>query len=322
MPTLLDPNASAPRPLVKLDDVTLSTDATPSTVEAEAIALAKNPPPRPQQSSSVVMIASLAAFVAFDREARTLQQLMLLVAVLFFHEMGHVAGMRWFGYRDVRILFVPFFGALASGMKVSAPVWQRAIVLLLGPLPGLAVSLLLYSASVTGIWRALAAQLLLINGLNLLPLVPLDGGGFVQLLFAGHPRLQSAFSVVGLLVFGGFAFYGNNWLLVALALFLLPTVLVQLDVAKEAAALRSAWGTVPPISEMSDAAAHDLFARVDRKFNRKAPPKPAGLASLMRIIHERATTEPISASAAAGLVTAYAAGFAFIFADILLLRVR
>lgn len=38
-----------------------------------------------------------------------------VIGVLLFHELGHYVAMRLFGYRDVRMFFVPFFGAAVSG---------------------------------------------------------------------------------------------------------------------------------------------------------------------------------------------------------------
>src|SRR5262249_26862794 len=68
----------------------------------------------------------------------------ILIGVLLFHEAGHFLGMRTFGYRDVRMFFIPGFGAAVAGKKEGVPAWQEAIVLLLGPLPGLVLGSALY----------------------------------------------------------------------------------------------------------------------------------------------------------------------------------
>ena len=115
---------------------------------------------------------------------------------------------------------IPFFGAAVSGQKHAAPAWQRAIVLLLGPLPGLALGVaLLVAFRPPGELTVLAAILLvLINGFNLLPFVPLDGGRLLSLLiFARHPVSESAFllfSAVGLAVVGWLL---GSWVLGLLA---------------------------------------------------------------------------------------------------------
>jgi hypothetical protein len=316
VPSVIDPNAFASPPTA-VDPV--ATTWVASTEEIEAIAIAKKPPPRSSASPVLLVVLSLAAFVLVGRGAQTVQQLALLVAVLFFHEAGHIAGMRFFGYRDLKMLFVPFMGALASGTKSDAPGWQRAIVLLLGPMPGLWLSVLLLAVSPTGITRALAVQLIVINALNLFPLVPLDGGLFVQQLFAAHPRIQAAWSAIGLLAFGGLCLYGRAWLLAAVAYFFLALIPVQLKIAISAATLRKAWGRVPPIGELSDEAAHDLYERA-RDQARTASPKPQFIASMMRQIRERAASEPIAAFPALVLVGAYLSGFTLIIIDLWLLR--
>jgi Zn-dependent protease len=318
MPVLLDPNASAPRPSVSLDTA-LASDA-PSD-EAQAIALAKNPPAKSQRASSLWTLVSLVAFVVLGSGARSAQELALFVAVLFLHEGGHVAGMRWFAYHDVQMFFVPFFGALTRGAKKGAPGWQQAIVLLLGPLPGLALSAPLLAVSEPGIWRALAVQLLWVNGFNLFPLYPLDGGRFVQLLFSTRPRLQAAFSRIGLLALGALSWRFGNWLVVAVAVLLLPAVSLQLVVGKAAVVLRTAWKEVPPFTELSDAALHDLFVRARGATPVKSP-KPDFLASLMRQIHDRAASEPVPFSAGVALVGAYMSGFTFLLIDLLILAFR
>jgi hypothetical protein len=62
--------------------------------------------------------------------------ILIVLAVLSFHELGHLVAMRAFGYQDTRIFFIPFFGAAAAGRKHDATGAERAMVLLAGPLPG------------------------------------------------------------------------------------------------------------------------------------------------------------------------------------------
>src|SRR5258706_5980780 len=77
----------------------------------EAIALVRNPK---QGSSGLLLVLSLGAFVLLQQDRRP-TALLVLVGVLLFHELGHYLGMRAFGYGDVRMFFIPFFGAAVSG---------------------------------------------------------------------------------------------------------------------------------------------------------------------------------------------------------------
>jgi Zn-dependent protease len=126
----------------------------------------------------------------------------LLLAVVFIHELGHLIGMKIFGYRDRRILFVPFLGGAAVGRKDDATALERVIVLLLGPAPGLAFGLVylvlyLYVApswllSAPSWLFELAVLALVLNYLNLLPFAPLDGGRIIETLFLGRMPLAQA----------------------------------------------------------------------------------------------------------------------------------
>ena len=118
----------------------------------------------------------------------------LLVAALLVHELGHAVAMRLFGYRDLQILFSPLIGAVASGRKQDVAPWQEIVVLLAGPVPGIVAGTLILAMGwgEPGGWiRDGANMLLLLNYLNLLPIVPLDGGRVLSIvLFDRFPVVQ------------------------------------------------------------------------------------------------------------------------------------
>jgi len=124
----------------------------------------------------------------------------IVTGVVLFHELGHYAAMRAFGYQDTTIFFIPFVGGAASGRKIDATLGQEIVVLLAGPLPGLIVAgaaALLGAGSVPRLNAALWA-LVGINLLNLLPILPLDGGRIVHaLLFARNAWLDVVLRAVG-----------------------------------------------------------------------------------------------------------------------------
>jgi Zn-dependent protease len=134
----------------------------------------------------------------------SLETLFFLIVVLFIHEAGHLFGMWLFGYKDLRMLFIPFMGALASGKKEKVSAWQEAIVLLLGPMPGyiLGITVLFSQAEWIPEWLAEYAILsVILNAINLLPVMPLDGGRIVSLgLFNRLPMFQLFLTLVSTLV--------------------------------------------------------------------------------------------------------------------------
>lgn len=117
-----------------------------------------------------------------------------LVALIFFHEMGHVLALRRQGVRASAPLFIPFMGAVIGMRGMPKNAWREAEIALAGPALGS-----LAAAAVWGLGAyehsnflvALAFVGFFINLFNLIPMVPLDGGRAVAAL---HP----AFWLVGL----------------------------------------------------------------------------------------------------------------------------
>jgi Zn-dependent protease len=153
-----------------------------------------------------LLVLSVILFVGAESREQSWEYLLILLGVLFFHEMGHYLSMRIFKYRNLRMFFIPFFGAAVSGQHYTAPGWKKVIVSLMGPLPGIVLGvplgiagLMLHQDLITRI----AIMLLFLNGFNLLPIFPFDGGRIFQtLLFCRHHVLDTLFrfaAVIGLI---------------------------------------------------------------------------------------------------------------------------
>lgn len=166
----------------------------------------------------VVFAVSLKLIVSF-------QFVLLIIGVVFIHEFGHLATMKFFGYRDANIFFIPFLGAATAGLKEDAPSYRKVIVYLAGPLPGLIIGALLI---LIGIFSANIAAMnaggvfLFINYLNLLPIMPFDGGQICNLLlFSRFPFLEVVFQVISgiVLILFGAVFNTAVFLLLAVIMF-------------------------------------------------------------------------------------------------------
>jgi Zn-dependent protease len=188
-------------------------------VEAELDKL--NTVKRSVTQNIVVLVASLVIFAGTGLFSRTWTSVALLVVVLLIHECGHYLGMKYFGYRDLQIFFIPFFGAAASGKETTVSGERRAVVALLGPAPGIllgAVCGLLYLKLKWPILVQYGLLSVYINAFNLLPIYPLDGGRFLEaILFSRHPALELAFKILAVLALAALAWMFSSVVLGILA---------------------------------------------------------------------------------------------------------
>ena len=156
-----------------------------------------------------VLAGSLVAFLAVGAAKWDWKFTLWIIPVLLFHEAGHWVAMRLCHYRNLRIFFIPFFGAAVTGQNWNVPGWKKALVSLAGPLPGIALGVVLGVAALVlrQRWMNYAALLLLfVNAVNLLPVLPLDGGRVLQdTLFCRNRWLDGAFriaAIAGLVALG------------------------------------------------------------------------------------------------------------------------
>jgi Zn-dependent protease len=108
-----------------------------------------------------------------------------LVLLLFVHEMGHVIQLRREGVEASAPVFIPFLGAMISAKSLGKDAAAEARVGLAGPILGTIgtlIPLAIYLATDSYFWRALAYLGFFINLINLLPVLPLDGGRAMAVL--------------------------------------------------------------------------------------------------------------------------------------------
>jgi stage IV sporulation protein FB len=117
--------------------------------------------------------------------------LLLITAIVMFHELGHFFAMKYFRYSDLGIFFIPLLGAYVSGSKREVSQKQSAIILLAGPLPGILMGILFYllDKNGNGIYfldislSRIAVLMIILNLINLFPVYPLDGGQLLNRVF-------------------------------------------------------------------------------------------------------------------------------------------
>jgi Zn-dependent protease len=108
-----------------------------------------------------------------------------LVLLLFVHEMGHVIQLRREGVEASAPIFIPFLGATIAAKSLGKDAVAEARVGLAGPILGTIgtlIPLAVYLATGSDLWRAIAYVGFFINLINLLPVLPLDGGRAMAVL--------------------------------------------------------------------------------------------------------------------------------------------
>jgi Zn-dependent protease len=224
------------------------------------------------------------------------ESLIVLIPVLLIHELGHFAAMRAFGQSDARIFFLPFFGAVTTSRIGNEHAWQRAVVLLAGPVPGILLGAVLMQGG--ELWGALGAIFIVINALNLLPFAFLDGGRLVTTLFRSHSgTLETAISIVPGIGVGIYALTQRDYLLMFVCYTAIVSGLTQRTTARVA---NNIPGEFPSrIEDCSDEQLRQLYAGVAKHLT------PARAADTMRALHERKRVRLPSAAQRTALVGAY-----------------
>jgi Zn-dependent protease len=211
----------------------------PLTFEVEAYQLLSYYPRRqtglPTKIGLVVvsLILFILSFLAFFE----LETLLIIIGVLLLHEMGHFIAMKIVGYQNVSLFFLPFMGAAVAGEKRNPALAERMLVLFAGPLPGLILGLGLFFLTINSAifprQPTLIGWLLILNYLNLLPLVPLDGGQIVdQLIFTDRAYLGALFKLFAVAIFILAGFWFGDFILFALALVVALTIRHAFEQAK------------------------------------------------------------------------------------------
>jgi Zn-dependent protease len=107
------------------------------------------------------------------------------VLLIFIHEMGHVIQLRREGVEASAPIFIPFLGAVIAAKSLGDDAAAEARVGLAGPILGTIgtlVPLAIWLTTGSDLWRALAYVGFFINLINLLPVLPLDGGRAMAVL--------------------------------------------------------------------------------------------------------------------------------------------
>ena len=316
------PAASDPAPDMAPPEATLPAGLR----QAWPLFLAAN---QRKRRSTIWLVLGVALFALSAWGGLGVAGVAILVGVVMFHELGHLAAMWLFGYRDLAVFFVPFLGAVAMGRNRNARAWQRGLMLLAGPVPGIllgwAIAIFAFQAvSESSHVRSAVGMLLVVNGFNLLPVLPLDGGRVLSLaLFSRHPTLETVFSIATGTVLAFVALATQSWLLVAVGVWTVLVAAMQRRMLVAAHKLRPALAGAPSEPErLADlqrvqlyTTAETIVAHIEQ--HRHAPltadRRPKVVASYMHVLFDRAVIPTAGPGTALMLLLAYAASLALLW---------
>ncbi len=187
----------------------------------------------------------------------------ILIALIFVHEFGHVAAMRSLGLPVRGIYFVPFFGGVAVGAAARTEA-ERGYVSIMGPGLSLVTTALLYMLALLSgsslLWQAALLSTLL-NGFNLLPVTPLDGGHvFEALLSRTDQGVVGMIKLMILLVALGATLYMGWLVLTVLFALAIPGTMASPDESKRIPPVTLAEGAALGIAYLGSMAFYALLA--------------------------------------------------------------
>lgn len=198
-----------------------------------------------------ILVISAIAFFASSSSQGSWKFALGLIPILLFHEAGHYLAMRLFNYSNLRMFFIPFFGAAVTGSNYNIPGWKKAIVSLMGPVPGIALGI---GVGILGLFlhQPLLVKgaffMLFLNAFNLLPVLPLDGGWVLHTtLFCRHPLLDVGFRVLAAIGLFSLGLATQTKILPYLAIPMLIALPVSYQTARVAAAMRRR--NLPPVPD-------------------------------------------------------------------------
>jgi Zn-dependent protease len=271
---------------------------------------------KPRSMAGVILLViSFLVFAGTGALRWSWQTGAIIAAALFFHELGHYVAMRWFNYRDLRMFFIPLFGAAVTGRNHNVAGWQKAIILLMGPVPGIALGTALAVWSVFLHQPALGQAALLViilNLFNLLPVLPLDGGAFWNaVLFCRHPWLETGFkSLAGLALMIG-ALLSGMWVFIYVGFLMVKGAPRTLRLGAVAARLRQKGWQPGSDDTVSPEAAEIILAEL--KEPGKNPPAARTAASDALYVFEHLNARPPALFGSFGLAATYGAAIVVAF---------
>lgn len=154
------------------------------------------------KSAKVIQVALVGASVASYSFLFDWRFAVIIVMALMFHEYGHMQAMKKMGMKVKGMYLIPFLGGAAVTTDRLKTRWENVYIAMMGPVYGLIMTItffMVYRFTGHSLAAGLAAFSALLNLINLLPIVPLDGGQVVKsIAFSIHSKLGTAVLWLGI----------------------------------------------------------------------------------------------------------------------------
>lgn len=161
------------------------------------------------KSAKLLKVGLAAASFAAYAYVWTWQFAAVIMFALFVHESGHVWAMKRVGIPTKGFFFIPFIGGAAVPAGAMVTRENEAFVSLLGPLWGIASAVAIgaiYPLTHDPLFAGAASWIAFINLLNLLPVLPLDGGRLMRaIVFSSRSGSSFCMGLGATLFFAGLA---------------------------------------------------------------------------------------------------------------------
>ncbi len=162
-----------------------------------------------------ILLFIVTFFLIFKEEFNFI---LILVIVLFIHELGHFLLMKLFNYQNVKMYFVPLMGAFVQGNKPKYSQFESLLVVGAGPFPGIILGIVcafIFQSTHEPLLLTASIIFFALNMINLLPLDPLDGGQLFKLLLNRNSNFfLLIFSFLSSLILIGIGLYLDNWFMI------------------------------------------------------------------------------------------------------------
>ncbi|RSK29394.1 stage IV sporulation protein FB [Bacillus sp. HMF5848] len=124
-------------------------------------------------------------------------ELIILLGIVFIHEMGHALMAHFFSWRIRKIQLLPFGGVAEFDEHGNRSAKEEFLVTIAGPIQHVWIAALAFLLSVGNVIPDYLYETIMLHNaaillFNLLPILPLDGGKLIFLMFSQHLEFLKA----------------------------------------------------------------------------------------------------------------------------------